>query len=564
MAKVACKLKDPFPVEELSRLDIGNFDGHRDAIVEKVFIPTRSIETFRLDKHSVIVGAFGTGKSAIFNLVSRKSQLFPAFKDDLIVTINEQIQFDQLKGESTSLFPSLSDKLTYQLIWKFQVFRRVSEEIAKLPGFPNSESEKYIGEFLTRTGGKGGYQSILSRLRSLFENVSVTIKTKLSQSPIDVKLGQEAGKAKKRVEINLDSLMEKFEKALAERNIRRATILVDKLDKFVAGEDYQTQKSYIESLLEVEDDLFHQEFLGFKIFIRSDLYDRLDFSSLGPDKAEDNTLRLKWSKEEIRSFVAKRLYIALHECGIWDFQDVFASSDLSDYSLKWHEKILLNKEKEGIRYHIARIYSKFFGRQRNTRPLYEKMDLIVVRKLFSNYLLHECEEGNRKSITPEDFLDTHFLDGNDSCTPRYMLVFLKEIIEEASHFYTRSPDIHVTPILSESEWVYQLFTPEISYKAYISSKEKYIRHVSKVDEKWADKIKIFLDRRGNKKNFDFKWIKSNLEFKKYDEEEAIMFMIYLKVIGFLKETKFETDIKKRQFEIPILYRKERGAILNPA
>lgn len=558
MSKVNCKLKEPFPVDCFPQIDLGNMDGHRDKLVEKGFVSTKSIKIFLRDKHSIIIGPFGSGKSALFNLLRHRSKELETYIKDFIVTIDEQLQFDELKATSEQFFPNLSEKLTYQLLWKFQICRRISEELSKLDDFPKNDEEKYISEFLVRSGGLGGHLSITSRIKGLFESVSLKIKAKLSEVPVDVEISKEVDKATKRVELNLDEVIEKTASIIEGREIRRCIVAIDKLDKFVAGEEYETQRSYIEALLQLEDDLYGIEKIGFKIFLRSDLYERLDFSALGPDKAEDNTLRLQWSKEEIRGFIAKRMFIAFSEAGVWSFKDIIESSDMSEYQLRWYEKTILNDEKKGFKYQLAHTYNQYFGRKRNKTTLFGKIDLIVINKLFEKHLVHECSVGSVRSILNYEFFDTHFLDGNNSCTPRYILVFLKELLGEANEYYSNSPDLIITPVLSGNDWVYNLFSQDLVYQAYIQSKEKYIRHVSKVDDKWTGHILEFLAKQGGKQSFDYKWITNNITLEQ--NSDGLVLLIYLQVIGFLKVKIYHRDIKKRQFEVPVLYKSAKGSV----
>jgi len=535
-------------------------DGHRDLLVEKGFIKTRSVKKFLQDSHSIIIGPFGSGKSALFRLLRNNSKVLETYQEDLIVSIDEQIQFDELRSASDTYFSNLSEKLTYQLLWKFQICRRISEEFSKLEDFPRTDEEVYVSEFLARTGGLGGHLTITARIKSLFEKVSLKIKTKLSDIPVDIEISKEAGKATNRIELNLDEVIQKVEQIINAREIRRCIVAIDKIDKFVAGEDYKTQRAYIEALLQLEDDLFGVDEIGFKIFLRSDLYERLDFSALGPDKVEDNTLRLVWSKEEIRKFIARRMFMALEEVEVWSFRDILESSNMSEYQLRWYEKIILQDEKEGLKYKTANLYSKYFGRKRNRTTMLGKVDLIIINKLFEKNLVHECIDGNEKSILNHEFFDTHFLDGNDSCTPRYILVFLKELIDEAHEYYSNSPNVFVTPNLDGGDWVYNLFPQHIVYKSYLQSKEKYIRHVSKVDDKWTSYILEFLERQGGKKSFDYKWMKKNITLIKDDDIEGVTLLIYLQVIGFLRVKEYHPDIKKREFEIPVLYKSAKGSV----
>lgn len=560
MGRTSCKLKEAFPIDQLSLLDLGNMDGHRDPLIEKGFVVTKSVNTFLQDKHSIIIGSFGAGKSALFNLLRNKSELLETYQNDLIVSIDEQIQFDALKKDADKYFPGLSQQLTFQLLWKFQVCRRISEELAKEKNFPSEDpEEKYISEFIKRTGGLGGHLSILTRIKSLFEEVSLKIKAKLSDIPVDVEISKDAAKAVKRIELNLDEVLLKASRIIAASPARRCTVIIDKLDKFVAGEEYDTQRAYIEALLLLEDDIYAIQNIGFKVFLRSDLYDRLNFSSLGPDKAEDNTLRLIWSKEEIREFIAKRLYVALEDEKIWTFREIMDSSDMKDYGYRWYDTALREEKKSSFKYRCADLYRKVFGKKRNKKALFEKIDLLIISKLFEKNLIHECSNGTKKTIENSEFFNTHFLDGNKSCTPRYILVFLKELIEEANEYYSNSPDVIVYPIFDGGDWVYNLFTEDLVYKSYLQSKEKYIRHVSKVDDRWTRHILELLENKDKRLTFNYKWISENINFEN-SEVDAVTFLIFLQVIGFLQVKQYHQNVKKRTYELPVLYKSALGAI----
>ena len=143
--------------------------------------------------------------------------------------------------------------------------------------------------------------------------------------------------------------------------------------------------------------------------------------------------------DEIRTFIAARLYLSLNNIGVWDDYSILQSTDLSEYALKWYERILIGEKKCGLMYGIANNARKIFGKKRVSTTFYEKRDRIIVNKLFEKNITHVNESGKSEQIDCHEFFDTHFLDGNNSCTPRYVLLFLKKLIEEECRIRGISP-----------------------------------------------------------------------------------------------------------------------------
>ena len=546
-------LKDPFPRELLKQIDLGHADGYRDSTIEQVFIQTASITQFNLDRHSVIIGSFGMGKSTLFKLLKDRSKKLPKFSEDLIVSIEEQMQFGQLRMIAKDYFPGIDQKPLYQLIWKLQVCRNIAFKISELNDFPKNKDEEYLKEFLFRCNFTDGSRSITDFMKDLISSCSFKIKASISETPLELEVGKEADKNKKEngyVEINLNSVVSKIESTLREREIKRALVIVDKLDKFVTNEDYKTQREYIESLLEVEDDMQFCEKIRFKIFIRSDLYSRLNLSSLGPDKLGDNTLKLEWSVAEINAFIARRLLESFNKAGIITIDEFFKSINISGYNLTWYDKILSSEKKDGLQYLFAKQWKRLFTKRRNV-SLFEMLDSNVITMLFEQELTHTNNGGDQCKIGINSFFGTHFLDGHDSCTPRQILIFLKKLVGETINFFRENPDINVHTRMVNGCWGWEVFNPSIVYKAYVTAKRDYISHVAKIDDKWSAPFAQLLNHTGSKKTFDLKWIITNIEFK---DESAEHFVTFLQVIGFFKPDSNELDLKKRKFTIPIIYK----------
>ena len=61
------------------------------------------------------------------------------------------------------------------------------------------------------------------------------------------------------------------------RKINCATVIIDKIDKFVAGVEYTIQRAFLTALLDVDDDFSSDHYINLKVFLRADLFERVRF-----------------------------------------------------------------------------------------------------------------------------------------------------------------------------------------------------------------------------------------------------------------------------------------------
>jgi hypothetical protein len=173
--------------------------------------------------------------------------------------------------------------------------------------------------------------------------------------------------------------------------------------------------------------------------------------------------------------------------------------------------------------------------------------------MFPRKAIHfSAAENEHLELDIFDFIKSHFLDGNDVCTPRYILLFLKEVIEKVAEYYNENPDQISELVLVGKDFEWDLFKKYCVYQAYISAKSIYVKNIETVDSKWTKNFNVFLAKRGNKTKFDYKWIRASIP--DISEPEAVDFLSFLQVIGFLKISDSHQDIKKRGYELPILYK----------
>ncbi len=177
-------LKEPFPIDILPLLNFGKADGRLDDHLEDAFVVTRSTRKFFQDQHSIIVGPIGSGKSALFELVKTSSSVIPVYKNCLMVPIEESISFDKLGKLVEEINPSVNQSQIFQLLWKFHITVCVAEKLATNQGFPAGDTEKEINGFLKTIRSKEYDPSIIGKLMGLLTKAALTIKTKISSTPI--------------------------------------------------------------------------------------------------------------------------------------------------------------------------------------------------------------------------------------------------------------------------------------------------------------------------------------------------------------------------------------------
>lgn len=544
-------LPDPFPVNKLRLLNFGSADGHRDDVAKRAFIITSSIRQFYLNQHSIVVGAIGTGKSTLFRRLKDNAAELENYRDDLIVPLEEALPFKELTEFVKEYYEGKQENIFYQLLWKFNVLLKISSKIAKLDGFPRNDFEVTINDFLRVANSADEYTNILTKIKDLMSKANLKIEAKVGDNPITFSAGlsdkDKTNSTSKKV--NLEEVRRAISGALDERGIKRVTVIIDKIDRFVAGAEYRVQRAYISALLEVDDDLAAVENINLKIFIRADLFERLDFSALGYDKVQDNVIKLKWSSEETLRFLATRIVFSLQQANICRFEDLVRSSDLSEFELSWREKILFSNSAPAILKNLIRKKEKL---ERET-SLYGKLDKAIITKLFPRKAIHFCvKQNSHEEVDLFEFIQTHFLDGNGMCTPRYMLIFLKEVVEKVASYYEENPDSAPELLSIDKDLEWDLFKKLCVYNAYVSSKWIYVKNIETVEPQWTKDFNVFLSKKGNKTKFDYKWIRANIP--EITEDDAVNFLSFLQVIGYLKISDAHQDIKKRGYELPILYK----------
>lgn len=227
--KSKVSLADPFPLNDLRALNFGSADGHRDNVVLEAFIITSSVRQFFLNQHSIIVGAIGTGKSTLFRLLKSHAKDIEAYKDDLIVSLEEALSFNELNSFVKEYYQGKEERTLYQLLWKFNVLSKIAISISKMDGFPANDYEKDINKFLTDSNSADSYTDIVTKVKNLVSSAKIKLEAKIADNPISFEAGLGDKNNEAREKINLEEVQRAISQAVKERGYRKATVIIDKM-----------------------------------------------------------------------------------------------------------------------------------------------------------------------------------------------------------------------------------------------------------------------------------------------------------------------------------------------
>ena len=225
--------------ELLSLLSFGNVDSESEQDLDKKFIKTKDFEAFIDSQKSLVLGAKGSGKSALFQMFSRYEETTRKLANiDKKTLITTGTGFSDLKELQTDDFSKLlkQEDANFDRIWELYIAVKIAIKLGK-EGY-------YLGENLVEFYKHAGLledMRILNILRQLWSMVigSPIQGLDINVKGIKVKIGG-------RYSIDTQDMLAEIHGILEEENMG-CWILFDKIDELYSN-DYDKRKKCIESL----------------------------------------------------------------------------------------------------------------------------------------------------------------------------------------------------------------------------------------------------------------------------------------------------------------------------
>jgi len=309
---------EEFPLQKLDDFHFGAPEGKEDDLLENhiCFCQIPPITEFLTERKSIVVGERGTGKTALFRLISdgRLGFSTDAGWRGIVVPIEEELDFKTFKSTIINRIRSTftDDHVKYRIVWEVFILHRILTTLLAQKCL-SRDLEGVLATINSSFDVKETRPTLVQLLLNNKKTIGVKVDSNMPSMPINYYASLEPATPTSNSDgerssliLNLDQHKKALNKHLGEKRLT-VHVLVDKLDQFVTQEEYDIQMMLLQGLLHSERSYHALKNLRIKFFIRRDLFDRLNFEALGYDKILNSKVELHWTNEDIREFIARRI-----------------------------------------------------------------------------------------------------------------------------------------------------------------------------------------------------------------------------------------------------------------
>lgn len=575
-------LPNEFPLESLQKFSFGDPEGKDDPLLSTCPLKIRPIIEFLDENKSIVVGERGTGKTAIFRLLSEERLKFR--NDDkrtqIYIPIDEELAYRTLQEHVLNqIVDSTKKKSTsYRIVWELLFVSRCLDRLEKK--YKNDSDLKGIKAKFNSVVGwqhdeKIGFLDILTKTKKTFgvklEHGFTGVILPNVYASIEPSKDTNNDHNNNLLTLDLVELKSELNSFLKKKKTI-VYILLDKLDEFVAGEEYITQRHILQALIQCWRDYYSFSTIKLKLFLRKDLYERIDFSSIGRDKIDHKKIDLKWNDEDIRQFIALRIHHNLSHVSnrknlSFEFdekkltinreflKELRSLDSLPDCELTFFKK--LKKLKITFLNHIkSRKKDDYDARTINIK---DAVFQSLITLFFPRKVSHKPRIGKAEQIDIFDYLNTHFQLGSGNTTPRIIIIYLEKCLEQARNYYRNNPDKRI--ILNDKN-EYPLFLREFLTEAYLELRKSCLDTMVGLNQDWEKPARILMQTKSQSADFiEISYTDAKKIIGKYlgedsqIDENLIKFFAFYEHAGLFGCKNKNTTSEKRKYLIPILFQK---------
>lgn len=539
-------LPDKFPVEKLSEFNFGDVDAFRDNFLFHAFCYTDFVELARQNNRTLLIGPKGSGKSAIYKAFL-EGQIMPIPVDNcepIIIGISDELKYldtEYIIQNKFSIY-GYSDDFKYALLWDFYILFRILIVLQKNYLGKFSNNLKKLSKFFQHidVNEKSSLTIFLDKLKNIKFIGSMTDGTTIYTGAVEYDKVHDYPEENK---FALYSIKNEINSLLINNNVF-LWIMFDKIDDFLVREEYDVQRKLLQGLVITEDAYSQYSHVFVKIFLRTDLYQKIDFNFIGYDKVSGRKVDIEWKPNEMRRFISQRLAFNLFKILQLKYLAFDVPDDQNNDQGSLTETTITDLKRESG--FIGRLMAD--KRQGRSINISDAISQRIITIIFPRQVFHFDEHGRKHPIELIAFLESHFNLANDQPTPRAMLLFLDLCIRNCKAYYAENSDEYDRVVL-DSNKEYPLIKRKCFEQSYGALISEICHHIVNYDKTWRPHISKFLNEKGKKKVFAYSQIKKMLGI---NDDQLKQLLAFLEHIGCLKcICSYEKHGEKCKYEVPV-------------
>ena len=294
----------------LKELELGQDVAENEPRLDEYFLETESFNRIVAGEVDLIRGLKGTGKSAIYRILTTDGYDIPRLNNVQIVPATNptgSVIFSQMLGKGIP-------EPEFRLLWTAYFATLVGNHACDTFGHLDSDKINDVKEFLTATGlrtSKVQQKSLLSKLRDL-KRLRLQIGTSLDGMPsvgFEVEL---EGQNKTKMEIPESGFLDLIEILISifEDLGIKCWVAIDRLDEAFSknsDEELLALRGLLRAHMQICALGGGQDTLRPKIFIRSDIFDRITRIDGFANATHFRTENMVWNAKGVAALVWKRV-----------------------------------------------------------------------------------------------------------------------------------------------------------------------------------------------------------------------------------------------------------------
>lgn len=541
----------------LGQFDFGAIEPLSDSPLEHCFCITPPVKEYLEDRHNILLGAKGAGKSSVFSQLVTGKLSFKKKKasEYRILAIDNELEYESLRSLLTVGMSSIiaTPSVRALFLWETYILFRLCNEFCKRDDI-EAEIKERLKQFCDLLAGAPDKPTLFQLLMQAKPEITFGIDASNPNILTPTFSIKPSGIASKKqhstphVQLVDLTQIKVTVNDIAKRLGLTIYILIDHLDDFVAQEDYKTQKLLLEGIIRVCKGYDAYSNIRLKIFLRTDLYERLDFSQLsGREKVDQRRIELAWREQDIQQLIAERLLYNLRK--VYGITNIVAEIDRNTLYIRNQldqppQRSLLDKLSNAL--HKTQkpddLYDKRYVHLRD--EVYREL----IESCFPTHIDHHDRSGTIAKMLIYSYFQSHFQLANGECTPRHIVLFLQKLQRTTFHYYKNNED---QAILSLKECRYHMFRPEHLLQAYIDFRQELpdVFRGSITHRPWQKLLEVFFQSKKRATSFTATRLKSMLNM---EERECGDFVACLEHLRILQCRDRMVPFKQRTYDLPIV------------